>query len=189
MIWVSKKEGSYWWLWIFTEYILEGWVKLEKTNEYVEIPYMIYGSMSFLLGGELFSILSYIYIYIYIYITPSPLDEQVSYTEPLDKQWKTRRYIKIQFIFFSSTPTFVWSRSTVRESSHIFLLWQAFFLWSSAMAEEYTQGSWQVCLSEQQISGFSTKLQTIYGLSRPMYFLFMAGYRNLHTSVFFPLIC
>ena len=67
--------------------------------------------------------------------------------------------------------------------------------------------SWQVCfsdqmtsplrLSDQRISAFSPKLQTLYCQvpcgSMNMLFasriLFMVGYRNLHTSVFSPLIC
>ena len=48
--------------------------------------------------------------------------------------------------------------------------------------------------SDQQTSAFSPKLQTLFSLSNPnrnfehplclTYFLFMAGYRNLHTSVY-----
>ena len=57
----------------------------------------------------------------------------------------------------------------------------------------------QVCLSDQRVSAFSPKLQTLYSLSSPKrkyeyplclaYFLFMACNRNLHTFVFFPVIC
>ena len=38
---------------------------------------------------------------------------------PLEKQRRTRRYIKIWFIFFSSTATIVCSRNTARKRSHI----------------------------------------------------------------------
>ena len=77
-------------------------------------------------------------------------------------------------------------------------------LWSSVTAGEHTLGSWQVCLSDQRISPFawgasrSLPLVQNYGpdvvFSSPTwkdeyplrlaYFLVMAGYRNLHTSVF-----
>ena len=66
-------------------------------------------------------------------------------------------------------------------------------------AGEHTRGSWQVCLDDQRVSPFSPKLQTLYYLSTPTrkyehaslptYFLFMAGYGNLHTSGFIPVIC
>ena len=52
-----------------------------------------------------------------------------------------------------------------------------------------------LCLSDQRISAFSPKLQILYCLSSPMntplhprIFLLVAGYRNLHTSGFFPVI-
>ena len=102
---------------------------------------------------------------------------------------------------------FVWSRNTVRDSSHI-----SFFCGRDPFCEvvwqlENTHGGadrfawltsgpppsleWPVGLS------FSPKLQTLYCLSSPMntplcprIFLFMAGYQNLHTSsFFFSVIC
>ena len=103
------------------------------------------------------------------------------------------------------------SRNTVRESSHIsFFCGEDPFCEVVQRQENIHVGSWQVCLSDQRvspfclrdqrISAFSPKLQTLYCLfkshaeiwisSSPTYFLFMAPYRNLHTSVFFsPVIC
>ena len=54
---------------------------------------------------------------------------------------------------------------------------------SSVAAGEHTRESRQVCLSDQQIPAFSRKLQTAYCLSSLTHFPFMAGYRNLQTSV------
>ena len=53
--------------------------------------------------------------------------------------------------------TFVWSRNTVRESSHIsfFFCGGGHFLWSSATAGEHARGSRQVCLSDQRTSPFA----------------------------------
>ena len=42
-----------------------------------------------------------------------------------------------------------------RKFAHIFLLWGCPFLWSCATAEEHTRESWQVCLSDQQVSPFA----------------------------------
>ena len=124
----------------------------------------------------------------------------------------------------------VWSRNTVRDTSHIsFFCDGDAFSWSSVTAGEHT---WYVCLRNRRsllslespadlspslewpagspfawvssrslhfawaTSGspfFSSKLQTLYSPSSPKgkyehplcltYFLFIAGYRNLHTSV------
>ena len=105
---------------------------------------------------------------------------------------------------------FVWSRNTVRESSHI-----SFFCGGDPFREvvrrpENTHGradrfAWVTSRPPPSLewsSGlcFQSKIQTLYCLSSPRntplrlcIFLFMAGYRNLHTSVFFrsfvDLIC
>ena len=111
---------------------------------------------------------------------------------------------------------FVWSRNTVRESLHISFFCGRDPFWEVAWWLENTHGgadrsAWVIsrslpslerevdlslCLGDQQISAFSPKLQTLYCLSSPMnmplrpcIFLFMAGYQNLHTSIFFPVIC
>ena len=90
------------------------------------------------------------------------------------------------------------SEYSQREFTQIFLLWRRTFVCIGEMAGEHTQGSWQICLSDQWVFAFSPKLQTLYCLSTPLwkyehtflptYFLFIAGYRNLHTSVFFFLV-
>ena len=96
------------------------------------------------------------------------------------------------------------SRNTIRESSHI-----SFFCCGDPFCEEVRRLEnthrrltglleWPAGfslrlrdqrispprLSDQKISAFRPKLQTLYCLSSPTYFLFMAGYRNVHTSLF-----
>ena len=143
----------------------------------------------------------------------------MSYIELLDKQQRTRRYINIKFIFLSFDSNVCESRNTVRESLHISFFCGGEPLcvleqWPENTHEELTgllewsaglslclrgQRTSPLRLSDYWISAFSPKLQTLYSLSSPnrkyehplclMYFLFMAGYRNLHTSVFFQVIC
>ena len=58
--------------------------------------------------------------------------------------------------------TFVLSKNTVRESSHIsFFSGGGPFLWSSATAGEHRWESRQVCLSDQLVSAFSLKSKTL----------------------------
>ena len=108
------------------------------------------------------------------------------------------------------------SRNTIRESSHLCLLWWGPFLWSSATASEHT---WHVCLSDPQVSPFawetsgslpfawvisgsmpsvqnyrpyiifSSPMQIYEYPLHPRIFLFMDVYRNLHTSGIFPVNC
>ena len=109
----------------------------------------------------------------------------------------------------------MWSRNTVRESSHISFFWCIAPFYEVVRRPEYTLGganmfAWVTSrfslrlrdhwpspldLSDEWISAFSPKMQTLYCLSSPMrkyeyplcltYFWFIAGYRNLHSSVFF----
>ena len=103
----------------------------------------------------------------------------------------------------------MWSRNTIRARVRTYLSSVAgTFLWSSATTGEHTQGSWQVYLSDQRVTPFawetseslplawatSTSLPSVQNY-RPYIvfqvqriFLFMDGHRNLHTSVFFPVI-
>ena len=105
------------------------------------------------------------------------------------------------------------SRNTVRESSHIYFFCGRGPLLSSETAKEHTQ---HVCLGDSLVSLFtwetSRSLPFTWATSRSLpsvqnyrpyivfqvpwtrlftsrIFLFMAGYQNLHTSAFFPVIC
>ena len=106
----------------------------------------------------------------------------------------------------------VWSRNTFRESLHISFFCGGdplcvlelrpenihdMFAWVTHVTLPLLE--WLVDLSPSlKEPVFSPKLQTLYHLSSPkgkyehplclMYFLFMAGYRNLHTSGFFFLV-
>ena len=90
------------------------------------------------------------------------------------------------------------------EFVHILLLWRGSFLWSSATAGEHTRGadrsawvtSGSLPLLERLADLSSVQNYRLYIVfSSPMriyeyplcqlILLFMAGYRNLHTSVFF----
>ena len=108
--------------------------------------------------------------------------------------------------FSSSTVTFVWSKNTIRESSHIYFFGSGDPFCKVVWRPENTHGgadrfAWVA-------SGYPPSLKSqadprpfawttssshpfAWATSRcPTYFLFMAGYRNLYTSVFiFPVIC
>ena len=110
--------------------------------------------------------------------------------------WTARQTTKNSYLYKNIRYIFILRRrrfcvvGILSESSHI-----SFFCGGEPFCEvvrrpENTHGgSWQVCLSDQRVFAFSPKLQTLYCLSSPTYFLFMAGYRNLLTSVFFSIIC
>ena len=121
----------------------------------------------------------------------------LSYIEPLVKQRKTRRYKQYNLYSHSSTVTFLWRRNTVRESSHIF-----FFCGGDPFCEVVrlpqnthggadrfvwvTKGPPPSVLNYRPYIIFSSPMQKYELASSPTYFLFMAGYRNLHTTgVFF----
>ena len=106
--------------------------------------------------------------------------------------------------------TFEWSRITVRESSHIsfFRGGDPFcelvqrsentyrgadrFAW---MTSGFLPFSWATSVSLPSVQNyrpyivFSSPMREYEHPLRLMYFLFMAGYRNLHTSFFVPVIC
>ena len=105
----------------------------------------------------------------------------VLYTEPLDKQRRTRRYIKYNSYFYSSTATIVCSRDTLKESSHIFFFCGGDSFCEVVRGPENTHEEWPaglslhlrdqrtsfLRLSDQWISAFSPELQTLYCLFKP----------------------
>ena len=84
------------------------------------------------------------------------LQVPTSYIEPLYKQRKTRRYIKINLYFYSLTATIICHRNTVRESSHIsfFCDWDPFCEVVRQPKNTHTR-CWQVCLSNQWVTPFA----------------------------------
>ena len=93
----------------------------------------------------------------------------------------------------------MWSRNTIRESSHIsFFCGRKPFVWFRMTTGKHTQESWQIGLSIQRVS-LSPKLQTLYCLSSPMwkyehaslptYFLFIAGIGTYILPLLFLVIC
>ena len=126
---------------------------------------------------------------------------------PLDKQRRTRRCIKkYNLYFYCSTVTFVWSRNTVRKSSRIYffcggrrthtgeltglLEWLADAplrlrdKWIPPLRLR-DQGSPPSVQNYRHYIDFSSPMLKYDHPLRLKHFLFMASYRNIHTSVFF----
>ena len=96
--------------------------------------------------------------------------------------------------------TFVWRRITVRDSSDIPFFCREDSFCKVVRRPENTYGKADrfVCVTNWPLPSVQnygpyivfTSTTGIYDpASSPAHFLFMAGYRNLHTSVFFPVIC
>ena len=120
-----------------------------------------------------------------------------SYIAPLDKQRMTRRYTKMYFFFFS-TAMIVCSSNTVRHSSHI-----SFF----CGGDPYCTVVQRPENTHEELKGLFERPASLYLQSKitdlilsfqvpcgsinihiaSRVFLFVAGYLNLHTSVFFRL--
>ena len=134
------------------------------------------------------------------------------------KQKRICRYINYNLYFYSSTATILWSSNKVRESPHIYFFCGEDPYWEVVQRPENTRGAdcllerpagptslerpmgVCLCLSDHWISTFSPNFQTLYCLFKSQrkyehplhltyFFLFVAGYRNLHTFVFFFVIC
>ena len=93
----------------------------------------------------------------------------------------------------------MWSRNTVRESLHM-----SFFCGGDPLCElerwpENIHGgadsAWVTSGSLSSVQNYRPYIMFLLPCRNinmplcPRIFLFMAGYRNLHTSVFFPVIC
>ena len=93
---------------------------------------------------------------------------------------------KYNSYFYSSTATFVWSRNSVRESSHISFFCGEDPFYEIVRRPENTYG--EADRSAWETSGFlplvqNNKSYIIFQVLR-IFFLFMVGYRNLRSSVF-----